>query len=436
MTILHEYATKVWAYISPRKTQQAREPKPFHFKVPAIPTKPNFKKQQQPPKAQTQQLLSPPDRDMSPESRFNTWHNRTPSPSSDVDITLVPMSPPESVIRSPEEYDRFEGDTLFNTSPISPSFDKGVADHEVDANDDTMVVDDAALLETHKGISFDERLLKQQKQRQELQAWGWPEDAIFLFQKINMRGYEPIMPIEWLDDLPSLPADLFTERMDKPFIKPALGTHYHGRSWYYQITFTADDQLAQLALSSLLDLGAYVRDSIITRAPKRQPQYHVKRALAKYTQWAMKDGGVDLTWSTLPLFEVVTVSKDVPSTVLESRTLAKLGRLHDDWQAALAGRSAAQSFTSSTSTVLEVPTLYAVSASHTIMAFVSYLPPTKENRAPGLRLIAMFDFGKEGFDVWNALAAAIFVVHCRNRMMQLKEYLPEPEIQVTRDPDL
>lgn len=226
MTILHEYATKVWAYISPRKTQQARQ-KPFQFKVPAIPTKPNFKKQQQ----EDAQLLSPPDRDMSPESRMNIWHTRTPSPGSDVDITLVPMSPPDSVLRSPEGHDGFEGDTLFNTSPISPSFDKGGdSDREVDANDDTIVVDDGVYLETHKGISVDERLFKQQQQGQALRESGWPEDAIFLFQKINMRGYEPIMPIEWLDDLPSLPADLFTERIDKPFIKPALGTHYHGTS--------------------------------------------------------------------------------------------------------------------------------------------------------------------------------------------------------------
>lgn len=150
----------------------------------------------------------------------------------------------------------------------------------------------------------------------------------------------------------------------------------------------------------------------------------------------MKDGDVDACWAALPLFETVTVNKDVPSTVLESRTLRKLGRLHEFWQTTLAARTTTQSTTSSSSTTLEVPTLYGVSASHTIMAFVSYLPPTKENRTPGLRLIAMFDFGKEGFDVWNALAAAIFVVHCRNRMMQLKEYLPQPEVPQQEDPDL
>lgn len=150
----------------------------------------------------------------------------------------------------------------------------------------------------------------------------------------------------------------------------------------------------------------------------------------------MKDGSVDQIWATLPLFEVATVSKDVSSTVLETKTLTKLGRLYELWKSTLTSRAATQSFTSLSPNMLEVPTLYAVSASHTIMAFVRYLPATKENRAPGLGLIAMFDFGKEGFDVWNALAVAIFVVHCRNRMMQLKEHLPEPDVPVQKDPDL
>ena len=179
-----------------------------------------------------------------------------------------------------------------------------------------------------------------------------------------------------------------------------------------------------------------MRDSVLTRSSNRPPQYHVKRALTKYANWAMKDGGVDHTWAILPLFETVTVGKNVPSTVLEARTLDKLGDLHERWQSTIAAYAATSSFHSSSSMTLEAPTLYAVSASHTIMAFVSYIPKSKENPVPGLRLIAMFDFGKEGFDVWNGLAAAIFVIHCRNRMMELKEYLPEPVVRVEEDPDL
>lgn len=86
--------------------------------------------------------------------------------------------------------------------------------------------------------------------------------------------------------------------------------------------------------------------------------------------------------------------------------------------------------------VPEVPTLYGVTASHTVMAFVSYAPSTEDKEVPQLRLIAMFDFGKEGYDVWHALAVAIFITHCRNRMMQLKEVLPQPELPAEDDPDL
>lgn len=150
----------------------------------------------------------------------------------------------------------------------------------------------------------------------------------------------------------------------------------------------------------------------------------------------MKDGGVHRTWANLPLFETVTVGKNVPSTVLEARTLEKLGDLHERWQSTLATYAAISTFNSSSSMALEAPTLYGVSASHTIMAFVSYMPKSKENPVPGLRLIAMFDFGKEGFDVWNGLAAAIFVIHCRNRMMELKEYLPESAARPVEDPDV
>ena len=148
----------------------------------------------------------------------------------------------------------------------------------------------------------------------------------------------------------------------------------------------------------------------------------------------MKDGGVSALWSSLPLFETVTVGKHISSTVLESRTLTKLASLHERWQSALSTPAAKHSFSSAMP--LDAPTLYAVSASHTIMAFVSYVPVDQDNRVPGLRLIAMFDFGKEGFDVWNALAAAIFVVHCRNRMMELREWLPEPDVQMKEDPDV
>jgi hypothetical protein len=147
----------------------------------------------------------------------------------------------------------------------------------------------------------------------------------------------------------------------------------------------------------------------------------------------MKDGLVDRLWAQLPLFETVTFPRHVHPTVAEAKMIEKLCRLHKLWHEALQideaeGRGDL--------VVPEVPTLYGITASHSVLAFVSYAPPTEEKDAPHLRLIAVFNLFKEGYDVWNSLAVAIFVIHCRNRMMQLKECLPEPEVEQEEDPDL
>jgi lactate dehydrogenase-like 2-hydroxyacid dehydrogenase len=147
----------------------------------------------------------------------------------------------------------------------------------------------------------------------------------------------------------------------------------------------------------------------------------------------MKDGEVDHLWPELPLFKTVTWPLSVHATVGERAMLHKLGDLYDQWYDALRIQEAEER---GDVDVPEVPTLYGVTASHTVMAFVSYAPPTEETEQPQLRLIAMFDFGLEGYDVWHALAMAIFVTHCRNRMMQLKEVIPEPELLTETDPDL
>lgn len=169
------------------------------------------------------------------------------------------------------------------------------------------------------------------------------------------------------------------------------------------------------------------------KASKRTPALHIKRAVEMYTSWAMKDGEVDHIWSDLPLFKIVTWGTEVHSSVGEREMIEKLDRLHNQWLETLQLRQSAEHLDG---VVPEVPTLYGVTASHTVMAFVSYAPPTLGKEKPQLRLIAMFDFGKEGYDVWNSLAVAIFITHCRNRLMQLKESLPNPDPAIVEDPDV
>lgn len=147
----------------------------------------------------------------------------------------------------------------------------------------------------------------------------------------------------------------------------------------------------------------------------------------------MKDGEVDDLWAQLPLFTTVTWNVKVHSSVGEEQMMRKLTDLYNAWYYALGIEQAEER---GDENIPEVPTLYGVTASHTVMAFVSFTPPLEGEEKPKLRLIAMFDFGKDGYDVWHSLAIAIFVTHCRNRMIQLRDWLPQPEPLHTDDPDL
>jgi hypothetical protein len=201
--------------MSPRKTQQRRD-KPF--KVPVIPAR---------AVPLSKNMTTPEARSMSPEARFRTWEVQSPSPQSDGDLdqTLLPPSPPASAQAT---YESLEGETLVPTSPSVQASVKttGSSAKECDANDDTMAVDDGKYMTTT--IDVEKERQRREAQGNELRASGWSEDAVFLFQKLGMRGLEPILPIAWLDDLDTLPGDLFTAKDDKVFLRPSHGTDYHG----------------------------------------------------------------------------------------------------------------------------------------------------------------------------------------------------------------
>jgi hypothetical protein len=174
------------------------------------------------------------DRDMSPQSRMELWNTRMHSPGSDLDITLIPASAPESALASESD---LEGDTLIGESPSNKEeqyqkyeddFD-GSSDDEFDANADTLIVDDGRyMVQPQKVVDVDEELLRRQLESRRMCNAGWPEDSVFLYQKLAMRGHEPLFPIDWVDDFMSFPEDLFTANVDKAFIKPAFGSTHHG----------------------------------------------------------------------------------------------------------------------------------------------------------------------------------------------------------------
>ncbi|KAJ4352386.1 uncharacterized protein N0V89_007734 [Didymosphaeria variabile] len=396
MPLLRDVSDRVWDYISPRKTQKRRD-KPF--KVPALPVRSKLAEKNSP--------------EITLKSKVEHWAPKTPASPSAVDKTLLPPSPPTSLHRYEEDFD---GDTLVHDSVEDEYYYNDEEADAWDANDTTVVVDDGKYMEMRKPVNRTKEQMRQEIQCRELRQAGWSEDSVFMFQKLNLRGFEPLLPDPWKTDFVTLPLDLFTTNDSKAFIKA------DGQS----------DFRAQHALNQLFTVGGLARDAVLTKARKRTAERHIVQSVKKYSRWAMRDGGMRRTHKDLKLFDTVACPKDVPSYICEQKMIRKLHKLHQQWDDEMLSHDK----TGLVAAPEELPTLYGVIASHTVMAFVSYVLPTEPNPMGSLRTIAIFDFGEEGYDVWNSLAIAIFVIHCRNRMQELKEFLPEPVVVHRRDPDL
>lgn len=235
MAFLRDVSNRFWSYVSPRKTQQRRNNNEYKLQVPPIPQQLynhkefNFKVSPIPKHAKSGSQASPEE--ISPKTLVQRW-NRAPSQSDSgsIDGAMLPPSPPISF--SPptsleRPYTDMEGDTMIDSmvGGLNPD-----SDDEWDANEETTLLDPELYLDEHKALDGEYERERREAQGRELRAAGWTEDAIFLFQKLGMRGFEPLLPSAWIDDFKMLPLDLFTRTLDKAFIKPmSHELEYHGK---------------------------------------------------------------------------------------------------------------------------------------------------------------------------------------------------------------
>jgi hypothetical protein len=217
MGTLRDFSNRFWSFVSPRKTQQRRVNNEYKVKVPALP---QHKKKENPE--------SSGKRETSPTSRIEQWGAATLSLDESVSVdgahlppsppkSLSPQSSPSSATSLERPYTNPEGDTLINEMQTGLNQTSG---QDWDANEETFVVDAERYIEDQKSDDADLERDRRELQSRELRAAGWSEDAIFLFQKLGLRGFEPLLPYAWINDFRMLPTSLFTRNRDKAFIKP------------------------------------------------------------------------------------------------------------------------------------------------------------------------------------------------------------------------
>ncbi|EON60803.1 hypothetical protein W97_00012 [Coniosporium apollinis CBS 100218] len=399
MPLFQRLSQRFWDYVSPRKTQ-ARRDKPFKAKVTPLSTKPTPRKHGRKP------VRSSLGRSMSPDTRIDNWQLGTPpliqrSSNPGERLMLTPATSRTADLQTPGL--DFEGDTLIDDLG-SPSVHQ---DSTLNVNDETIVVTEKRY-EGFKQKTFDREsvLEKHAEQARSMRAEGWTEDAIELVQKFQMRGFEPLMPKSWELDFSTLPSELFTANNEEAFIKSVVGKDFR----------------ATKALNALIGLGPRVRDALETKNPFRPPEQVILRALESYLKWSYDDGG--LSFATIPILVLEAGSSEMSTEEIGKNMLAKLGNLRDYYADAFRIHSSVESADGSQSFEPpseafshELPTLYGIVMASTLMAFVAYDCYTPE---PELHMMGMFNYKQSDYDVWNSLAAAILVVHCRNKTMELK----------------
>jgi len=129
-----------------------------------------------------------------------------------------------------------------------------------------------------------------------LNSGVWERGEKELFFHLSYRGFEPLLPRNWMKDFPTMPLSLY-ERDDEE--EPPL----------IQAHKTNGEFRAIRELRELLDVGKNVRDKVLS-SPGVKREGLIEKATKKYISWALGDVGIKLSTSAnaispLPIHVVV-----------------------------------------------------------------------------------------------------------------------------------
>lgn len=103
---------------------------------------------------------------------------------------------------------------------------------ELDTEEEEIEDEDAERLAAEQKVeaffSYQDAMEKNKVMFQEIREEKWHADEIRLFEKLAMRGLEPLMSTSWYHDFRTCPQILFTEKEDETFINSISGNEFRG----------------------------------------------------------------------------------------------------------------------------------------------------------------------------------------------------------------
>jgi hypothetical protein len=258
----------------------------------------------------------------------------------------------------------------------------------------------------------------------------WAEAERDLFFRLALRGFEPLLPPNWMLDFPTYPLTLYSNENSPPPLLQSL---------------CDNDFRATRALKDLNEMGKRVRDRAISSLA---PEPVIYSAVSAYIDWSLTDARMHPSQrpAALPVYVITSLQRNqtthdaLASMTAQLHDLAALHRARRGIRESVERDRTPASDVSAThvldsdaedlpiltgmlicSSLVNVMTMnaHAVPADFSSADRMAGAKPNERDET-GLRFIATFDFSESGMDVWNALAVAIVGMHIRK--MMLKQY--------------
>ncbi|CAL3962835.1 unnamed protein product [Diplocarpon coronariae] len=239
----------------------------------------------------------------------------------------------------------------------------------------------------------------------------WHPDAVFLYERLVLRSFEPLIPADWNYDFPTLPGILFTRDDELTFINSNC----------------LPGSRAVKALQALISLGVRTRDKLVVG---KSPEKMIQKEIQNYIKWSEIDGGF-FKRRFIPVHTIVcarsTQTAGSIGTAITSQ-MRFLGERHREQLAIPGGRlnelGEVEMFSRNP------PLLYGLIISQTKVILTTCV---SDNPDAEVKHIDVIDFTNKDMDVWNGFAIAFIIIAARNYIMSTKDEL---ELDSTPESDV
>ncbi|EGX53690.1 hypothetical protein AOL_s00006g18 [Orbilia oligospora ATCC 24927] len=324
------------------------------------------------------------------------------------------------------------------------------------------------------GLSDDSETQEQAELTEILAQGDWAESEVALFRRLRRRGREALLPAPWRLDFTTFPETLYSPVGEQSFIcalTPSASMEFRGIIFQFHC-FSILCLLVQVlilkclnnpgsqALQRLVNVGGQVRDRTEIN-PSAPVEPLIFQEIKNFLTWAEKDGEIctflknpascsrpsssppysfsQSDAENLALSSVLTInynrSKNGNAKVTSEKTERKMKSMASELR--VKNQQAPRQTAPPSNDIENIDTparplavIYGITVYNCVAALSSL---GCDGSDTDVKTHVVLDWTDTGLDIWNAIAVAIFIVSCRNDVLDSDEGARLKLIQRTDD---